>query len=114
MNYDTRIKRAGKALTEKQIELLALLYYGFELVTKPDPSEPYLLALDMDVVDFVVEKEDMSALSGNNLLEQVLGRGSIKISSFGEQVFEEAPETMRQYIVEQSLKKQGFDLQFTV
>lgn len=118
MNYHAKVKRIGTKLTEKQMELLALLYYGHELVTRGGVQDPYTIELEKQPVDYQVDLKDISALSSHRLLEDtrcgIKFRLAIKASSLGEQVFEQAPKSMSRFVVEQSLKKQGFDLEFTV
>ena len=118
MGYDAKVKRIGKNLTEKQMELLALLYYGYELVTRGGVKDPYTIEMEMELVDYQVDQKDISALSTHRLLEDtrcgIKFRLAIKASSLGEQVFEKAPESMSRYVVEKSLRAQGFDLVFDV
>lgn len=118
MGYDAKVKRIGKTLTEKQMELLALLYYGYELVTRGGTKDPYTIEIEMEPVDYQVDMKDISALSNHRILEdtrcKIKGRLAIKASSLGEQVFEKAPETMNRYVVEKSLRAQGFELAFDI
>lgn len=117
MGYDAKVRRIGTKLTEKQMELLALLYYGYELVTRGGVHDPYIIQMERETVDYDLDPKDISTLSHHRLLEDTRSpikfRMAIKASSMGEQVFEKAPESMSRYVVEKSLRAQGFELEFT-
>lgn len=114
MNYATRIIRMGKKLTKSQMELLALLYYGFELVMEEAYRDGYYVDMDNQRLDVTVDRSDVSFLSDNRLLELIktgrIDRQAMKLNLLGEQVFEQSPTVLREFVLLNSLKDKGIDL----